>query len=287
MQHPPKDKLPSDFTLQLKVPSGNTIIFDNNNALNLLVTGNTYNIQYNGQPTNQKLTYLGNGQCRIGENVYNPGDLMIISASGADKIITVPFYAAGTMTTGAAVAIFNPCLTIGTNVLTNTGYKAVETLTSDDLIVTPDNRSLTFNLYKINLNTTKETLPVVFKAGFFGKNKPIRDLAISQDHAIEIQKDNWIIPRHIQRLPRKPVHSSTIDYYHIELPDFKTDHIICEGLVLESYGCNQIDRNTSVYSQTGRTNIHGISVPVMSRTYRQKSTSTDTKTFLSSKFNKF
>jgi len=38
-----------------------------------------------------------------------------------------------------------------------------------------------------------------------------------------------------------------VDYYHVELPNYFTDNIICENLVTESCGYNQVKQGSVVY----------------------------------------
>jgi hypothetical protein len=38
-----------------------------------------------------------------------------------------------------------------------------------------------------------------------------------------------------------------INYYHVELPNYFTDNLVCEGLVLESYGRRQVMKGEFTY----------------------------------------
>ena len=64
---------------------------------------------------------------------------------------------------------------------------------------------------------------------------------ISPLHAVATNKKaiEWFIPReHGDKLKRME-HGNKIQYYHIELPNWLTDHLVIEGETLvESYGVN-------------------------------------------------
>lgn len=79
-------------------------------------------------------------------------------------------------------------------------------------------------------------------------NKPIKDIMVSSKQAILMRKGVWNMPYIsknkgvIQVNVGKPV-----DYYHVELPNYFTDNIICENLVTESCGYNQVKQGSVVY----------------------------------------
>jgi hypothetical protein len=61
------------------------------------------------------------------------------------------------------------CFAEGTRILTQSGYKAIETLTADDRIVTADNRVVAFKRMKTTLRTTtKRTAPYLIRPHAFG-----------------------------------------------------------------------------------------------------------------------
>ena len=49
---------------------------------------------------------------------------------------------------------------------------------------------------------------------------------------------HWIKPKNT--LFKKSWNKSEIVYYHIELPNYKTDNVICNGVVMESWDGNSL-----------------------------------------------
>jgi hypothetical protein len=66
-----------------------------------------------------------------------------------------------------------PCFAAGTHILTETGYKVVESLTTDDKVQTADGRLVRPMLFNIPIaKTTTDTAPYRIEAGAFGSNYP-------------------------------------------------------------------------------------------------------------------
>lgn len=135
-----------------------------------------------------------------------------------------------------------PCLVTGTHILTQNGYKPIETLNREhDMIITSDGRCVSFNLFKWHLNKTdNKTAPYRISAHAFGKNNPSQDLLLSPLHAFLIdRKGIWQIPKYaalMNRKVRQELVGEPCDYYHIMLPNYYTDNLIIEGgNIVESF----------------------------------------------------
>ena len=144
-----------------------------------------------------------------------------------------------------------PCFVKGTRLMTAAGYKAVETLTASDQIITADGRAVPFKLYsRVIEHCSASTAPYLIKKGAFAANSPPRDITLSPNHAIQVRKGLWQIPRYAARMFSgvKQVNvGEKVEYFHVELPNFFTDNIIAEGCIVESYGAKQVKNVTTVY----------------------------------------
>jgi hypothetical protein len=144
-----------------------------------------------------------------------------------------------------------PCFVAGTRILTAEGYKAVETLTADDLIRTADNRIVPFRMYTTTIKATSpETAPYTIPANAFGRACPATEMTISPYHAIQSAPNTWQIPKYASQMfsgiTQAPA-GRPITYYHIELPNYFKDNLVAEGTVVESYGNRQTAGMKTVY----------------------------------------
>lgn len=135
------------------------------------------------------------------------------------------------------------CFAEGTRVLTQHGYKAIETLVFTDLIVTSDNRTIDFVLNKIPFALTDKTsAPYRIEAGAFGVNMPSADMCLSPIHKIQLRKGVWISPERAALTNPKVYQygvGKPINYWHIACKDYLKDNLVCEGMVVESLATNK------------------------------------------------
>ena len=145
-----------------------------------------------------------------------------------------------------------PCFPKGTRVLTASGYKTVESLTQGELVQTADGRQVPVKLYGTHLSATNTvTAPFKIPKGVFGV---AHDLLLSPDHAFQVQKGLWMIPKHAAALSEKVEQvlvGSPMTYYHIECPQYLRDNLVVDGVVVESYAGRQLStRRPYTYSKT-------------------------------------
>ncbi len=126
------------------------------------------------------------------------------------------------------------CLTRGTTVLTPYGYIAIEKLKKDDYVLTSDNRkSKIKKIHRIFVHSNKETNPYIIPKNAFGKNYPLIETVISGLHKIKFN-DVWIVPKKFDF--KQKTSSKIIEYFHIELENYLTDHLVINsGLIVESF----------------------------------------------------
>lgn len=121
-----------------------------------------------------------------------------------------------------------PCLTDSCNILTPNGYINITNLKENDFVITHDNRKV--SIIKI-LKSISKNPPNKIKSHYYGYNKPIIDTYISDKHAYKVN-NKWLIPKD-QNLPKK--NSINNIYYHLQLQNYSTDHLVINGLIMESW----------------------------------------------------
>ena len=150
------------------------------------------------------------------------------------------------------------CFVTGTQILTVTGYKAVETLAPSDMIVTADGRNVSFNLCTTIIKRASENVaPYIIPANTFGANSPVKNLTISPHHAIQSRKGVWQIPKYAMRMFKgiKQVDiGKALTYYHVELPNYFTDNIVTDGTIVESFAAKQTTGMKNVYKFNSKIN---------------------------------
>ena len=129
-----------------------------------------------------------------------------------------------------------PCFLAGTQIMTPSGEKSIETLQKGDLIITPDNRSVPIlNIFTTNiLNTGKELCPVEIPADFFGNSVPSQNTYLSRHHSI-LWENNWIQPALNPDLFKFKEDFNNMLYYNIETPEYLRDNIIANNMICESW----------------------------------------------------
>ena len=158
--------------------------------------------------------------------------------------------------------IYVPCIVKGQKILTPDGEVAVETLKDGDLILTSDNRQVPVRIYTHTIDKTDNvTAPIEISAGAFGPNMPPRNLQVSPLHAVYKGNNLWEIPyaaakryKGVKQMPFR----QEVTYYHVETPNYMTDHLVVEGCVIESFGGNYVKqhglRNVEMYTWSPRKN---------------------------------
>jgi len=165
----------------------------------------------------------------------------------------------GTFTSGLAYTISPPvvCFVTGTRVLTQNGYKAIETLLHKDMMVLSDGRITDYSLKKIVVETANaSSAPYRIQAGAFGKNKPESDICLSPTHKIQVRKGVWISPQRAALInPNVKQYGigEPVTYWHIACSDYLRDNIISEGMIVESLATNKnYNGPATVYTWSNR-----------------------------------
>jgi hypothetical protein len=155
-----------------------------------------------------------------------------------------------------------PCIVKGQRILTPSGLVKVESLKDGDVILTPDSRAVPVRVYSYVVDKTDNvTAPIEISANAFGPKMPPRNLQVSPLHAVYKGNNTWELPyaavkryKGVKQLPFR----QEVTYYHIETPNYMTDHLVVEGCVIESFGGNYVKqhglRNVEMYTWSPRKN---------------------------------
>jgi hypothetical protein len=118
---------------------------------------------------------------------------------------------------------------------TPTGPTAVEILKEGDLVVTPDGREVPIvRVIKTVVRGEYETIPYRIPKDFFQKDYPSADILISPNHML--YWNEWTVPTRITGLPEERERmGKEIEYYHVALPDYGGDKLMCQGIAVDSW----------------------------------------------------
>lgn len=125
------------------------------------------------------------------------------------------------------------CLTEGTEILTESGYRPIETISCGEFVITDDGRkSLVTGVNSSSLFGGSETWPIIVPKNYFGNNIPDRDTRMTKYHMIK-HNDQWTSPEKLTQDKSKVA----VKYYHLKLENYFTDNLVINGgLVVESLG---------------------------------------------------
>jgi hypothetical protein len=152
------------------------------------------------------------------------------------------------------------CFATGARILTQNGYKAVETLTPEDRLVTSDGRSTCFKLMSMTIDvTTSETAPYRIEAHAFGRNIPAAPVFLSPIHMMQIRKGVWTCPKVAVRENTNVKQygvGESVTYYHVRCESYLRDNLVSEGMTVESFGVKK-DLNGAMSAYTWNPRLKG------------------------------
>jgi len=133
------------------------------------------------------------------------------------------------------------CLTETVDVLTPTGYINIKNLRIGDKVITSDGRySNIIGLHKSSIYGTDNTYPYIVPAGSITNNYPPMDITLSNRHCILTPSGGWVLPPQISNAVCDKS-NTIINYYHIQLENYKSDHLVINGgTIVESWN-NGVD----------------------------------------------
>ena len=138
------------------------------------------------------------------------------------------------LTVASPPSRYVPCLTADTTVLTPDGYVPVQYLTRGNTIITSDSRQCEIKeVYHTLVEADINTYPCIIAKDSIAPNYPASEFTISRYHLIQCGKQ-WICPNLYFPYDKS---AKYIDYYHIKLDNYITDHLVInDGVVVESLG---------------------------------------------------
>jgi hypothetical protein len=146
-----------------------------------------------------------------------------------------------------------PCFLKGTYILTVNGEKLIEDLTTDDNLITTDNRIITAsNITHYIRDKTKDILPFVIPKNTTINNKKCnRDLYLSPHHGVQISEN---VIKQVRALPYNQVDINVdiVEYYNIILPNFFIDTVIANGIACEGLYCESNKVDKYIYETLGK-----------------------------------
>lgn len=190
---------------------------------------------------------------------YSSNNLLVATVNSASGEITVISIGTATITAataetdyylpGTRSATFDvvrvPCLTADTLVLTPLGFIPITELQTGDQVITSDGQNKPIiRIYKSVVLGTTKTYPCIIPKDSIAPNYPSTDFWISQNHLIKY-KNFWILPK--THFPIDTTYGPIIEYYHIKLPNYLTDHLVINnGVVVESLCNHPLDKTRNL-----------------------------------------
>lgn len=211
-------------------------VYDNNRLMQYLPATNdvvppTPNPNLNFQlfvPNDNLLTNLAN-------NAISPAELMTATESTtAFPTLNPPTSYNFAVNTSTGLNIIAKttlaCILIGSHVLTIDGFKRVEQLTLNDILITGDNRKTSIVQIEKRHVTGDDGRPFKIPIGCYGA---LQNVYVSYGHALLI--GNMFCPAFLLNLDRGPKrHLYT--YYMIQTTDFIRDTLNVDGVITETWG---------------------------------------------------
>lgn len=131
-----------------------------------------------------------------------------------------------------------PCLCRGMWIDTPRGPVPVELLREHDLVLAPPFLDRAVPIQRIFCSTykgTRSNLPVRIPKDFFDTHYPNQDILLSPHHAV-FYNGEWHLPVLTKGLYQdESFLGKDIEYYHIQLPEYKTDKLWCHNLPVDSW----------------------------------------------------
>jgi hypothetical protein len=168
------------------------------------------------------------------------------------------------MGTTKAYEIVAPCFAAGTRILTPDGPVPVEALREGDPVINHRGEakpSIWHGARRIDCRRharPEAVWPVVVEAGAFGPGLPARDLYLSPDHALYVERALIPVKHLINGVSVRQVAAKSVTYHHIELAAH--DVIWAESLPAETYlecgNRQQFGQGKSIALQPDFTPLH-------------------------------
>jgi len=161
--------------------------------------------------------------------------IKLSSSATVKAFSSTPGYTNSTISSASYIIRIIVCILSKTFIKTPSGNKYIDHLKDGDLITTGDGRTVPIiKIIKYNIENPNETsYPVCIPKDYFGQNMPDKNTYISQNHAIKLNNNKWIYGgyhlNYFNLYKIKPL------YFHILLPNYFTDNLIANNIIIESW----------------------------------------------------
>jgi hypothetical protein len=129
------------------------------------------------------------------------------------------------------IIIDNICFRRGTMILTPSGYRAVETLNSGNLVKTAQGRVIKIQEVSSFIGKTNKCPLYVIQKSSLGLNKPVLDLYMSEGHAYR-NNGRWCHMKCSSSAMR--LDEDNIEYYNIAVDNYLEHTLVANGVEVES-----------------------------------------------------
>jgi hypothetical protein len=148
-------------------------------------------------------------------------------------------YTAYNITPAFLAYLSAPCFCAGMRIATPRGNIPVEDLKIGDDVYTPDNRIVPIvDIFHVEVVGDEENIPHRIPVDFFMKDVPNREVLLSPHHGLfDLRHKKWTLTRWVEpAIPRvEELIGERFMYYHIALPDYTNDKMICHLLPVDSW----------------------------------------------------
>jgi hypothetical protein len=215
----------------------------------------TIDIYINALP-NSIVFYTVDGTTPTVNSLTYNGPISIIKNTIIQAFAVTPGHKNSDIAIASYIVHEVPCILSKTLIRTPYGNELIDNLNEGDYIITGDNRIVPIvKILKYTINKpNKKSYPVCIPKDFFSKNIPDHDTYLSQNHAIKLEGNNWIYGGH--HLNYFNLDEISPLYYHIMLPNYYTDDLIANNMIVESWS-GMLPSNANIrYVVTGNYNYN-------------------------------
>jgi hypothetical protein len=237
-----------DNYIMVEVPIGYTAVLQNGAA--------SISLTYNG--TNYS----------DGTNNYNAGSVIVLG----NKTLTLIGIGSGGFEIQNTEQVI--CIAKGTMLQTPSGETPIETLRTNDRVITGDGRIVPVTNMKqiVVIAATKTNAPYVIERGAFGPGLPPKRLEVSPRHAVQLRPGLWEIPREAAKenpnvFQNNAAIGRPVVYYHLSLPNYATDTVVANGMVTEVLNDGKV-KESYVWNEQEKAYVRKIT-PLLQSTSKQ------------------